>query len=452
MAITRRQFVTRLGTLAAAMGLSQVDVAKVSEVLAHAGAADQWYEKPRVVWVHGAECTGCSTSLLSFFEDVRGEALFGTGVTTLAALDLMVGGDGSAGGEDVLSATLNHPYGHRTVHNTAAITGVDFDTVANGANGLYAANVADVVIDFIDLEYHETINGMAGDLAYQWLLNRMNNVTSNPFVTVVEGAVQAREGGGAWGNTTTASGTPWCSIGMNADGTGEHSFDDVVESLATNAQCIGVVAIGQCATFGGYPACVSPLFSGAQTTAKGVYQHLLDAGGAATTAAGKVVNVPGCPTNPWWFVLSVVTFLIDYVKGPGAAVPDDGPLGILTSTGAIKATAVDANRRLNYVYGVPLHGPACTRYQEFTNGVFATQPGERGCLQLLGCKGPQTMSLCTVHGWNNQQPENDDTNWEYGVRSVYGNKGGNCVAGGAPCMGCTEPGYPDRMVPFMVRR
>ena len=38
MAITRRQFVTRLGALAAAMGVSQVDLAKMTEALAHGGS------------------------------------------------------------------------------------------------------------------------------------------------------------------------------------------------------------------------------------------------------------------------------------------------------------------------------------------------------------------------------------------------------------------------------
>ncbi|TLM77921.1 MAG: twin-arginine translocation signal domain-containing protein [Actinobacteria bacterium] len=451
MAITRRQFVTRLGTLAAAMGLSQVDAAKISEVFAHAPAGTLfWYQKPRVVWVHGAECTGCSTSLLSLFEDVQGEAIYGSGVSTLAALDLAVGGNGD--GTQVVTNGLDagHPFGHRTVVNSAPVTGSDFDTDANATRGAYIANIADVLVDFISLEYHETVNGMGGDLAYQWLLDQMTagDDPTKAFVLVVEGATQDKTEAGAWSDTA-GNGFPWCSIGMDgADGaSAEHSFDDVVTTLAGRGDCIGVVAIGQCATFGGYPGCVSPKFTASQTPARGTYDHLDHAAGAKD----KVINVPGCPTNPWWFTLSVVAFLVDYFNGPGAPVPADGPLGILDSAGNIKSTAVDGNRRLKAVYGVPLHGPACTRYQDFLNGVYATRPGERGCLQLIGCKGPSTNSLCTVHGWNGQQPEND-TSWDYGIATVQGAKGGNCVAGGAPCMGCTEPGYPDRFVPFVVRR
>jgi len=122
MAITRREFITRLSTLAAAMGVSQVDLAKITEALAHGGASGAWVGgwtvKPKVVWVHGAECTGCSTSLLSLFEDVRGKAIEGTTISTLTALDLVAGGTGN--GAAVLSASAGHPFGHRTLANTAA--------------------------------------------------------------------------------------------------------------------------------------------------------------------------------------------------------------------------------------------------------------------------------------------------------------------------------------------
>ena len=70
MAITRRQFVTRLGALAAVVGFSQADVSQLSE--AFASNSTNWggtANKPRVVWVHGAECTGCSVSLLSILEN-----------------------------------------------------------------------------------------------------------------------------------------------------------------------------------------------------------------------------------------------------------------------------------------------------------------------------------------------------------------------------------------------
>jgi len=437
------------------MGMSQLDLAKVGEAYAHGSvwAGQPWTTKPKVVWVHGAECTGCSVSLLSLFENATGKAIEGTTVTTLAALDLAVGGDGS--GTHVVGSNPygdgTHPNGHRTINKTGGSTGADFNSVANANTGLIV-DVADVLIDFIDLQYHETIMGMGSDLAYQWLKDNMDNGDAGaPFVLVVEGAIQPKELGGYWDSADTATGAAWCSIGVdgtpNAVAPHELSFDDVVLQLATKAKCVAVIPIGQCACFGGYPGCVSPVLGESQTGAMGTEAFLEYKGSAAVN---KVIAVPGCPTNPWWFILTVVAWLVDFTNGPGATVPVDGPLGILTAANTIKPTAVDGQRRLKAVYGQPLHGPFCTRYQDFVNGTFAAKSGDPGCLQLIGCKGPQTMTLCGAHGWNGQQPTNDRT-WDYGVSAVHGNKGGNCVAGGAPCMGCTEAGYPDAFLPFIVR-
>ncbi len=463
MAITRRQFVTRLSTLAAAMGMSQVDLAKVTEALGHGSvwASGGWTNKPKVVWVHGAECTGCSTSLLGLFEDVRGKAIEGTSVSTLAALDYAVGGTGN--GNAVLNgqstavttgAKPGHPWGHRTIHNTAAVTGIDFDGAKNGGTP-YIANIADVLIDFIDLEYHETVNGMGADLAYNVLADNMKNadVAGAPaFVLVVEGSVQPNTAGGYWDAYTGAGATPWCSIGMSEDGTpftngagatnvaAELDFPTVVERLAAKTNCAAIIPIGQCACYGGYPACVSPVLGEGMTGAMGVGDFLT---GISSPGAGKVINVPGCPTNPWWFVLTVVAWLVDFTQ-------PTQPLNILNPDKSINPAAVDDEGRLKAVYGLPLHGAFCARYQAFLNNQFATQPGDPGCLQLIGCKGPQTMTLCGAHGWNAMQPHNDPT-FDYAAQATYGVKGGNCVAGGHPCMGCTEKGYPDAFLPFVVR-
>lgn len=445
MAITRRQFVTRLSTLAAAMGMSQVDLAKVTEAFAHGSVwAGAWNSKPKVVWVHGAECTGCSTSLLSLFEDVRGRAIelsAFSNVTTLAALDLAVGGDGT--GATVASPSSGHPYGHRTLQNTAAVTGSNFEDDN-------VATIADVLIDFIDLQYHETVQSMGGDLAYQWLKQLMDDTAGNsaPFVLVVEGAVQPSDTGGYW---NALGDVPWCSIGMNEAGDHEHAFDEVVAKLAAHTKCAAIVPIGQCAVNGGYPACVSPVLGAAQTGAMGTYDFLKAYVDTTTVKpSNKVINVPGCPTNPWWFVLTVVAFLVDFTQS-------SRPLGILDGAGNINASAVDRQRRLKAVYGVPLHGPYCKRYQSFLSGAFATKPGDKGCLQLIGCKGPQTMTLCGPHGWNAQNTR-QDAGLDYGVSAINGLNssgkgkfGGNCTAAGHPCMACTEKGYPDAFLPFVVR-
>ena len=150
----------------------------------------------------------------------------------------------------------------------------------NQADG-NAVNIADVVVEIIDLEYHETIMTMGGDLGYQWLYDFIHSASNTPpFILVVEGALQAKTNTGAWSDTGTA--VSWCSIGMNDAGTAEHDTAEVVAALAVKSNCAAIIGIGQCATFGGYPGCKPPIsaatagFNSAlsQTGAQGTYDFL----------------------------------------------------------------------------------------------------------------------------------------------------------------------------------
>lgn len=435
MAITRRQFVTRLGALAAAAGFSQVEVSKLAT--AFGGNTTDYggtFGKPKVVWIHGAECTGCSTSLLGILEDATGHPFRYDSDAGLAAIET-----GAALG---LAGVTNY-------------AGGAFPTLAGGLRtalygGTEHVNIADVVIDVIDLQYHETVMGMAGDLAAQWLNDFVENYEDNfaaePYVLVVEGALQDARYGGAWGDTST-SGVPWCSIGMSDDY--EHGVDgfeldmpEVVAKLAAKTQCAQIIAIGQCATYGGYPGCKPRITSAnagfnatmSQTGAKGTYDFLAQYedtdtvfADAVNDAAAKVINVPGCPTNPWWFVLSTVMVMLK-----------------LAGTDLI---TLDAGRRIKKVYPGTVHSAFCPRYPDYRKGVYALKPGQPGCLQKLGCKGITASSLCGKHGWNNQQPENSGTLSTLNKNGV----GGHCTVSGHPCMACTEKGYPDSFVPFIKR-
>jgi len=483
MAVTRREFITTLGMLATAVGLGEADLAKVTEAFAHGGAwnASGFNKKPKVIWVHGAECTGCSVGLLSLFEDATGVAV--PGLVTGQALGFIASGALPTANAPVNAAGLvpnvvTSLSGHRTLETAGVVDG-----------SAYAVNIADVLIDFIDLQYHETIGVMGGDGAYAYLSDQMVGTTNpnEPYVLVVEGAVQPTNDNGYW----NASGTlPWCSIA--ADGTAnaahELAFPDIVSGLAGRAACAAVVAIGQCASFGGYPACKGPdlvnnSHGKSMTGAHGVYDFLKDH--TSTGAHVKVINSPGCPTNPWWFTLTVVAWMVDAVAvtshKTGANFDGAAVLGVLQGGAgglAINTAAVDGQRRLLAVYGDLLHSKYCPRYPWYANNVFATNPGDDGCLKNLGCKGLSTMSSCGRHGWNNAQPQNTGTlaNFqtapkinEAGVVSgsisktppLYTNTdhltltetamGGCCLTAGAPCMGCTEKGYPDAMTPFVVR-
>ena len=480
MTVTRREFVTTLGLLATAVGMGQTDLAKVVSAFGGPGAATlplgDANGKPKVIWVHGAECTGCSTSILGLYEDASGVAVPGAtaagNISTASALGMYAlqtkTPPSTMAAVDVLEGTGVNP-SYRTLYNA----GLNVDTSE------FAINIADVLIDFIDLQYHETVMGTGGDSAYTYLSGEMASSTT-PFVLVVEGAVQDFGGGGYWGKKGTAGvSAPWCSIA--ADGSGmvnppELSFDDVVEQLATKDACAAVIAIGQCAAFGGYPACIGPdlIPNGhpkGQTGAKGVFDFLVARGQvsgysgatAATAASNKVINVPGCPVNPWWFTLTVVAWLVDAVTAnPADTTGHDasGALGILNGQLEIAPNAnVDNQRRLTAVYGHLLHGKYCPRYPKYAARIFASTPGDvnGGCLKNIGCKGLSTMSMCGRHGWNAQQPQNTHADLNAAVqdlayKSTDGTTlGGFCMTAGAPCMGCTEKGYPDAFTPFVVR-
>ncbi len=422
MAVTRRQFVAGMSALAASMGFSSAQVARITQALAE---GPSWSfgpgkgNKPKVLWIGGAECTGCSISTLSLYEDALGESIVASGISTLDALGLATGPANVPG----------------TLH------GAGLNVDGDGA----IVNIADVLVDILDLQYHQTVMGMGGDLAAQFLNDQIvNSASGDPFVLVVEGSTQANDKGGAWDN---AGSHPWCEIGATDAGVGIYS-DNAVEALASSAACAAVISIGQCASFGGYPSAVPPAFrgmgdnEGRQTGSMSTFEFLKYKN--QNGAADKVINVPGCPPNPWWLVLTIVAWLVDFHH--------PGTLGILDENAKIIPGALDKSQRLKAVYPYGMHTAFCPRMNDFTNNRFATKPGEKGCLQLIGCKGPSTKTLCGLRGWNNQQPENRRKEVDqYGAAALAGPRGGNCVMGGHPCMACTEDGYPDRFVPFIPR-
>lgn len=66
----------------------------------------------------------------------------------------------------------------------------------------------------------------------------------------------------------------------------------------------------------------------------------------------------------------------------------------------------------------------CEYRGDFEAGRYVRYFGEKkGCLYLLGCKGPVTKNACGIDKWNGT------SSW--------------CLGVGSPCSGCTEPGYPD---------
>ena len=113
---------------------------------------------------------------------------------------------------------------------------------------------------------------------------------------------------------------------------------------------------------------------------------------AASGSAGKVINVPGCPTNPWWFVLTVVAWLVDCHRISGrpwvalasrrwqrtstaAAVDIDD--GVDRLSRLLNAVSIAAAQRVL---------PALPDYLERASTL--KHPGDAGCLQASRLQGP----------------------------------------------------------------
>jgi hydrogenase small subunit len=197
------------------------------------------------------------------------------------------------------------------------------------------------------------------------------------------------------GSVQTAEDGLYCTIGELE---GAHlTMKETVAELAKDA--LAVISVGTCASFGGIP-------SGAPnpTGAISVRQLLEDEG-----ISKPIINVPGCPPHPDWLVGTIASVLLK-----GLPSPDE----------------LDAILRPKAFYGKLIHDN-CPRRAYFDSGQFARHTGEPGCLYELGCKGPVTYADCPIRLWNN------GVNW--------------CVGSGSPCIGCVEPGFPDKLQPMFKK-
>jgi len=173
---------------------------------------------------------------------------------------------------------------------------------------------------------------------------------------------------------------------------GGRSFLEMAKEVVP--QAAATIAIGSCATWGGIPAAAPN---------PGGYKGVGDALGM------KVINLPGCPENPVNLVGTIVNYLL---------------LGQLP--------ALDEMGRPVFAYGKTIHDQ-CPRRSHFENEEFVEEFGSEEaalgyCLYKVGCRGPETYNNCPVAKFN------DGTSWP--------------VEAGHPCIGCSEPGFWDKMTPF----
>jgi len=230
----------------------------------------------------------------------------------------------------------------------------------------------------LNLMFHATIMAGQGEPVIEVLKDTEEN-RKGGYILVVEGAIPTAEGG-AYG-----------SIGEQA---GKHlTVQQSVEDLGKNA--LLTIALGTCAAFGGIPAAKPN-----PTACKGV-KAVFDEKGIETL----VVNIPGCPMHPDWFV---------------------GTVSVILFSGA-EALELDELARPKLFFGQLIH-ENCPRRADFDKGKFAEKLGEPGCLYKVGCKGHYTYADCPVRQWNN------GVSW--------------CVKAGSPCLGCVEPDFPDGTSPM----
>jgi hydrogenase small subunit len=126
----------------------------------------------------------------------------------------------------------------------------------------------------------------------------------------------------------------------------------------------------------------------------------------------KIVNLPGCPPNPYTLLGVVLQF------ATSGTLPE-----------------LDNERRPKFAYDRNIHDH-CPRRAHFDAGRFVKQFGDQGhregwCLYELGCKGPDTHAGCSTRHFN----ELPDV-WPIGI--------------GAPCIGCTEKKIAFRVPMFKV--
>ena len=223
-----------------------------------------------------------------------------------------------------------------------------------------------LILELISLDYHETLFAGAGHQA-EAARNASMAANKGKYILVVEGAIPAGDNG------------IYCKVGGRT----------AVEILNECAQdAAAVIALGSCASWGGVPS-TKPNPTGCV--------------GVDEILKRPVVNIPGCPPNPYNFLSTVVSY-ITYGKFP----------------------ELDDKGRPKFAYSRMIH-ENCERRPHFDAGRFAQEFGDPGhragwCLYKLGCKGPETRANCPA--------------------VLFGNVGGGSwpVGTGHPCIGCTEKG------------
>lgn len=244
-------------------------------------------------------------------------------------------------------------------------------------------NVVDLIVDFgLDIIWHPSLGMELGENA-QKIFRDCVSGEREMDIFVFEGTViEGPDGSGRYNIFADRPMKEW------------------VEELAAAAKI--VVAIGDCACWGGIPA-TEPN----PTDSTGLQFHKRSKGGFlgadfVSKAGLPVINIPGCPAHPDW----ITQILVALATGRTADIALD-----------------DLHRPQTFFKTFTQTG--CTRVQffEYKQSTLSFGEGTRtGCLFYeFGCRGPMTHSPCNRILWNRQSSK---------------------TRAGMPCIGCTEPEFP----------
>jgi hydrogenase small subunit len=262
MNISRRDFLKFCGLSAATMGLSATDLMRLDEALANPSA-------PKVIWLQGSGCTGCSVSFLNRF----------SGVSSVPS------GPGSSPGFKSFLPLVTRDWqdigptpnpGPNPTPTPNPPPGPNPTPTPSPSPGPGSGTAADVLINSVDLIYHPNLMATAGESAVAIAEQAYG---AGGFILVVEGGIPTAFGGCAcWA---------WTYKGV------DQTFQDVVLRYAAKAAAI--VCIGSCASFGGISA-TPPNPTGVK--------------GVQAVTGKSTVNLSGCPPHPDWVVWAVVQLLL----------------------------------------------------------------------------------------------------------------------------------------------
>ncbi|MDM8525851.1 hydrogenase small subunit [Desulfococcaceae bacterium HSG8] len=203
-------------------------------------------------------------------------------------------------------------------------------------------DVADLLINYLNVSFAKTYMSAAGDLA----VTALREAQKRSYILVVEGGIP------------TAFDGMTCTV-FSENGT-DITMKDAMLDLAPGAS--SVICAGTCSSFGGIPATGS---------------NPLEIRSVSELTGIQTINIPGCPVHPDWLVGTIASVLCG------------------------KIPSTDSNGRPTAFYGRTVHSQ-CPRKPLYDKNSFADNFGQEGrCLKQLGCNGPETYADCPSRGWNN---------------------------------------------------